>query len=152
MPRGSEVLVDVGRQGLTFRLPTRSPGGADIKVSRSARGGFHRVHARSPDGSTVYVEVLAYPELVPHDAAIAEQQDALRQRAPDARIAGPIADAFHGRPSTGFEFEGTLGTAQTRRRFVFVDTPARTIRIVYDPGSAMNEAILATLRLEQDEG
>ena len=111
--------------------------------------GRHRVHAQTADGSTVYVEIVSWPEHVAHRDAIAEQRADLRQRAPDATIGEPEKAEIAGRPASAFTFDGQLGEARRRRRFVYVDTAARTLRIVVDPGSPANEAILATLVLDE---
>ena len=147
-----DVVVRDDEHGLTLRVPRHTADGAPVAIDRDARDGTHRVHAHASDGSTVYVEVVSFPGLVDHDAAIAEQQAGLRVRAPGAAI-GPIRPAtVAGRPATAFEFAGTIDGVRRRRWFAFVDTSARTIRIVDDPGSPANDAILATLTFDDDDG
>ena len=135
--------------GWSIRIPARASTGEAVTFERDARDGRHRVHAQTPDGSTVYVEVVSSPDRVSHVDAIAEQRTGLRERSPDAEIGAPETAELAGRPATGFTFEGRLGADRRRRRFVYVDTEARTVRIVYDPSSATNDAILATLVLDE---
>jgi len=144
------VVIRDPEHGLTIQLPTHTADGAAVEVDRDERDGAHRIHAHAPDGSTVYVEVVSFPGLLDHDTAIADQQAGLRVRAPGAAI-GPVRPAtVAGRPATAFEFAGALGGVRRRRWFAFVDTATRTIRVVHDPGSPANEAILATLTLDDE--
>jgi hypothetical protein len=144
------VIVRDEAHGLTLRVPTRTADGEPVALDRDERDGAHRLHAHAPDGSTVYVEVVSFPGLVDHDVAIAEQQATLRMRAPGAAI-GPIRPAtVAGRPATAFEFAGAIDGVRRRRWFAFVDTASRTVRIVTDPGSPADDAILATLVLDDD--
>ena len=143
-----EAVVDA-EHGWSIRIPTRTVDGAAVTLERGADAARHRVHAQTADGSTVYVEVVSWPEHVVHRDAIADQRGDLRHRAPDATIGEPEATEIAGRPATAFTFDGRLGEMRRCRRFVFVDTAARTLRIVSDPGSSTNEAILATLVLDE---
>ncbi len=145
--RGDAVVRDA-EHGLTLRVPTETADGIPVELTRDERDGSHRIHAHTPDGSSVYVEVVSYPGLVDHDTAIADQQAGLRVRAPGAAI-GPVRPAtVAGRAATAFEFAGALEGVRRRRWFAFVDTAQRTVSVVHDPGSPANDAILATLTLD----
>ena len=145
-----DVVVRDAAHGLTLRVPAETADGVPVALDRDERDGAHRIHAHTPDGSSVYVEVVSYPGLVDHDAAIADQQAGLRGRAPGAAI-GPVRPAtVAGRAATAFEFAGALEGVRRRRWFAFVDTAQRTVRVVHDPGSPASDAILATLTLDDD--
>jgi hypothetical protein len=48
---------------------------------------------------------------------------------------------------TGFDVRGTLQGRWKERRFLFIDGPTCTYRIVHDPRSASNERVLASMQI-----
>jgi hypothetical protein len=142
-------IVD-SEAALAIEIPEWSPSGAAVAVEWNERDRRRRLHAQTPDASEVYVEVLVAPELVDHAASIADQMAFLRDRAIDPTLTEAVPGTCAGRPATTFDFAGELGGHSRIRRFAFVDAGGRTYRIVHDPTSPANAAILRTLVLATD--
>ena len=105
----------------------------------------HRMRAQTADGSEVYVEVVSYAGIVDRGQAVTEQRDALRVGRPG--ISGPTSTRVLGRPAAPFDSSGLLGGTRRVLRFLLVEAGVRTVRIVFDPTSPENDAILGTLAI-----
>ncbi len=127
-----------------------SAAGQTVNIRSGARNDIHVMHAETPDQSTIYFEVTAYPSVRAHDALVAAQRTFLADNATGETIGDVRVTILSDRPATTFDFEGFLQGRIKTRRFCFVDT-ARTYRVVYDPTSARNEAVLTTLRFLADD-
>jgi len=123
-----------------------------MQVLRDERDGVHRVHVLSPDESELYFEVVAYPHPVAHPEAVAQQQRFLTEHSPDGAYTPAETTMVQSLPATTFGFQGTLGSRWKVRRFLFVDTPVRTCRIVYDLTSDLNVQVLDSLVISDDSG
>ena len=143
---GWRIVTDP-EHGLTLHVPTVTPAGAAVGVRVDRDAVDHRIHAQTADGSEVYVEIVSFAGIVDRDEASAEQRAALRARSPEARISELFPITIIGRTATTFDFSGVLGGLRRDRRFIFVDSADRTVRIVVDPTSPTNMAILDTLEL-----
>ena len=99
------------------------------------------------DGSEVYVEIVSFAGKIDHEEASNGQRAALRARSPGARLSVPTSRTIRDRPATTFDFSGALGGLRRDRRFIYFDTADRTVRIVLDPTSPVNDVILDTLEL-----
>ncbi|MDQ3397679.1 MAG: hypothetical protein M3511_07900 [Deinococcota bacterium] len=136
------------RHQYSVAMPQETPLGQPVTVQSSERGDVHLMHAESPDQSELYFEVTTYAEIVDHARLASEQRSFLGENAPDGELTA-IAPAAIGRHSgTVFDFQGTLQGCWKVRRFLFVDGPHYSYRIVYDPTSALNHEILESLRVE----
>ena len=142
--------IEDAEGGFAIEIPEVAASGAPVELERDERDGARRLHAQTPDGSEVYVEVLAGASAVDHAVAFADQQRFLRERATVESLTDPAQSLLGGRPASTFDFVGELGGQHRSRRFAFVDAGGRTYRIVHDPSSPANEAILMTLRLPGD--
>jgi len=142
--------IEDAEGGFAIEIPEEAAGGAPVELERDVRDGARRLHAQTPDGSEVYVEVLAGATVVDHAVAVADQQRFLRERATVETLTDPAKVLLGGRPASTFDFVGVLGGRHRSRRFAFVDAGGRTYRIVHDPTSPANEAILLTLTLPED--
>ena len=116
-----------------------------MAIDRDLDGPTHRLHARTADDSTVYVEVVSGSGFVDHPTIVAEQTEALQERFDDVTIGRPSTMEVAGRLATAFDVEGTLAGITRTRRFVIIDGPAHTFRIVIDPTSEANLAALDDL-------
>jgi len=139
--------------GIAIDVPASAPSGAPVEVTEVHHDdGTHRLHAQTGDRSEVYVEVLSFPGRIDHRAALEDQRASLAARDPGG-VVGPLrSDRLLDRPATGFEFDGVLDGQPRQRRFVLVDLGPRTVRVVSDPSSVLNEKIVATLRVTTAAG
>ena len=151
MAKSWTVVAD-REHGFSIRIPSRTPSDQSVTIDRAERDGVGRVHAHTPDGSELYVEVVAYPGLIDRQEAAIEQRRFLSERDPECRLTRVRAIKIGSLMGSGFRFTGILGGQPKARRFVFVDTADRTFRIVYDPTSTLNAAVLRTLVIGEAEG
>jgi hypothetical protein len=133
--------------GYRVWIPAETPGGRPVAVQSGERFGRYLMHAESPDQSELYFEVLAYEGLMEHHALVKDQQAFLRENSADAAVSEATAGTLHHLEGTTFDFRGTLQNRWRVRRFLFVDGPNRTYRIVHDPTHALNTQVLLTLQL-----
>lgn len=136
-------LSDPSR-GVRILVPRVLPGGTRVDLDRDVDGSVHSLRAWSDDRSTVYVEVVSGPGLVEHMTVVAEQASGLAARSDDVVIGAATTTEVAGRLATTFDVEGTFDGTRRVRRFVIVDGPEHTFRIVIDPTSEANRAALAS--------
>lgn len=140
------VAVDFG---YAVWIPESTPNGQKVTIQTREHAGIHIMHAESPDQSELYFEVAAYPTILDHEALAQQQQDFLRQHSDDGTLTAIAPGTVSHLAGTTFDFRGTLQGRWKERRFLFIDGPARTYRIVHDPTSALNVQSLSTLELRQ---
>ena len=139
------TLIADEEHNYSVQIPKVTPTGQSVEILEDQRDGVHRVHAHSPDLSELYFEIVSYPAQIDHDEAVAEQKGFLSRQSPDAAITATRRCAVGTSDATEFRFEGTLQGRWKVRRFVFMSTPNRTYRVIYDPTSAVNERVLESL-------
>jgi len=127
--------VDLPEVGLAFGYPRRTPNGQAVELDDV------RVHARSEDGEE------AYFELSRHLGATAlrryeDERDFLVARY-GAEVTPLTATTLDGLPAQEF----TAAFGDTLRRFVLVERGRWFYRVVYDPRSPLNLAVLETIRI-----
>ena len=133
--------------GFAIDVPSTAPSGATVAVDHEmTAGAAHRLHAHTPDATEVYVDVVSYPAIIDHGVAREDQRRGLAERDPAGTIVAAPDGSLFGRATTRLDFDGMLGGLPRRRRFVWLDLGPRTLRIVCEPTSAANAAIIATLR------
>ena len=133
-------------------VPTKTPNGRIVSIQSEERNGRHIMHAESPDQSEFYFEVFAYEGLKDHPALVRDQQAFLQENSPDGTYSQAAQETLHHLQGTIFDFSGTLQNRWKVRRFLFVDGPNRTYRIVHDPTSELNIRALQTLQLGSGTG
>jgi len=143
------VVADV-EHGFSIRIPSRTPSDHPVTIDRAERDGVGRLHAHTPDGTELYVEVVAYPGSIDRREAAIEQRRYLSEQDPECLLSRMRAIKIGSLVRSGFRFTGTLGGHLRVRSFIFVDAADRTFRIVYDPTSTLNRAVLRTLTIGGD--
>jgi hypothetical protein len=118
-----------------------TPAGHPVELRRlESAGGGPRVHLISPASDELYFEVGRYPDTTPEEAYARFTAD-VAGRVPEAVFTELRADWLGGRP--GFRFGVQL---PDRRRVVWLLPATDALyRIVYNPESAVNEQVLATV-------
>ncbi len=140
----SNIVDDEHEYSLS--LPKTTPNGQTVTIQTGEHGEVHIMHIESPDQSALYFEVTTYPTLLDHSTLVEEQQAFLRGHCADERLSDVRHGKLAGHTGTTFDFGGTLGSRWKDRRFLFIDGPRRTYRIVYDPTSSLNEWVLRRLK------
>jgi len=132
--------------GYTVWIPESTPNHQKVTIERRENDDVHIMHAESPDQLELYFEVTAYPSIIDHEILAGQQQDFLRENSRDGTVTeiiqGTVGDFF----GTTFDFRGTLQGKWKERRFLFVNGPDRTYRVVHDPTSTLNREVLKSLR------
>jgi hypothetical protein len=139
-------IVDT-EHGYSVSIPAATPRGQAVSIQTGERGGVHLMHAESPDLSELYFEVAAYPDVRDHAVLADGQRRFLTDQSADVEVTGTDKRVIGRFAGTGFDVRGTLQGRWKERRFLFVDGPSRTYRIVHDPRSPLNERVFASLRL-----
>ena len=140
----SNIVDDEHEYSLS--LPKTTPNGQTVTIQSGERDEVHVMHIESPDQSDLYFEITTYPTLLDHNTLAEEQQAFLRGHCADGRLSDVRHGKLAGHTGTTFDFGGTLGSHWKDRRFLFIDGPRRTYRIVYDPTSDLNEWVLRSLK------
>ena len=141
----TEFAIDDRERGYCVTLPKTTPLGQTVSIQTGVRKGAYVMHAETSDQHELYFEVTAYPNRRDHAKLAAEQLAFLRDRAPAGRTTVPTAGSVGRLNGLTFDFSGVLQGRFKERRFLFVDTQARTYRLVFDPTSALNECVLDRL-------
>jgi hypothetical protein len=146
MTEMSNIVDDEHEYSLS--LPKTTPNGQTVTIQSGERGEVHVTHIESSDQSALYFEITTYPTLLDHNTLAKEQQAFLRVHCTDGQLSDIRHGKLAGHTGTTFDFGGTLGSRWKDRRFLFIDGPRRTYRIVYDPTSPLNEWILRRLKFD----
>jgi hypothetical protein len=122
--------------------------GEPVTTRHTEENGLHRVHLQSLDQSELYFEVVSYDQTVDHQQGIQKQRNDLSERSPDGTFTAEVEQDVGSIMANGFDFEGFLEGRWKVRRFLYLDGPDRTYRIVFDPTSELNVEVLGTFALD----
>lgn len=139
-------IVDEGHD-YVVSIPEMTPAAAHVQLHFSKRLGAHILHAESPDQSELYFEVAAFPDLMNHDQLAEGERTFLRNHSVYGQLTDVKVVDIMGHQGTTYDFRGTLQGRWKERRFLILEGPHRTYRLVYDPTSGLNERLLQSLQL-----
>ena len=142
--------INDDEHGYAVEIPDATPRGQAVAVRSGERNGVHILHAESPDQSELYFEVTSYPALNDHGALARDQQRFLSEHAADAEMTAIERTVTLGQSGLTFDFSGTLQGRWKARRFLFLDGPTRTYRVVRDHTSELNERVLGSFNLRRE--
>ena len=128
-------------------IPVETPSGQKVAIQSGERDGRHMMHAETPDQSEFYLEVLAYEGRLNHSSLAEDQRQFLAEHSGDGTTSEPVIESIFDLSGTTFQFEGTLQGKWKVRKFLFVDGPNRTYRVVHDPRSELNKQAMQSLAL-----
>ncbi|HEY5786714.1 MAG TPA: hypothetical protein VIT65_18260 [Microlunatus sp.] len=128
--------VEIPDLGLAFGYPCRTPGGQVVWLDDV------RLHACSEDGVEAYFELSRHLDTTAV-ARYEEERDFLLARY-EAAVTPLTAGTFHEMPA--HDFSAAFG--DTARTFVLVERGRWLYRVVYDPRSQLNLAVLETIRID----
>lgn len=129
--------------GLRFQYPTRTPDGQGVVVDQEPLGAARRYHVMSEDRAAIYFELRSYdgPRTPVTDW---EQLRTHLVATYDGLVHAPLATTrVNGLslPAWGTHFSWP----EKSRALIYLVVGERLARIIYNPESALNEAILGTL-------
>ena len=133
--------------GYAVWIPESTPNDQKVTIETRENAGVHTMHAESPDQSELYFEVTVYPSIIDHDTLARQQQKFLEEHSKGGTMTEIIQGTVGSHSGTTFDFRGTLQEKWKERRFLFVNSPKRTFRIVNDPTSTLNLEVLMSLKL-----
>ncbi len=133
---------------VAFRYPAVTPQGHAVERTEEPFRDNERVHLSSPDRQELYLEVVRFHDLSPQDEYL-HHKPYLEQRFGADSITTLTETSLFGRRAWTYAFCGEEGE-QTLERLVFLLRVDRyTYRIIYDPRSALNTEIIATLTVAE---
>ena len=128
--------VEIPDLGLAFSYPSRTPGGQEVRLDDV------RLHARSEDGIETYFELSRHLDMTA-GGRYRKERDFLLTRY-DAVVTLLTAGTFHQMPAHTF----SAAFGDTARTFVLIERGRWLYRVVYDPRSRLNLAVLETIRID----
>lgn len=133
--------------GYAVWIPESTPNDQKVMIASREKAGIHIMHAESPDQSELYFEVTTYPSIIEHEMLARQQQEFLVENSADGTMTELNQGTVGSHSGTTFDFRGTLQGKWKERRFLFVDGPHRTFRVVHDPTSTLNIEVLLSFKL-----
>lgn len=127
--------IELPGGGLAFRFPATTPDGQPVTVDDV------RVHLQSVDGAAVYFEVSRH--VGARVQATYEQERAFLEERLAAEV-GPLSPSTFAGTSA---FECAFSFGEKQRAIVLLERDGWLYRIVYDPTSALDLAMLETMTL-----
>jgi hypothetical protein len=128
--------VRLSELGLTFDYPQRTPGGHAVEFDDV------RVHACSADGDEVYFELSRHLDLTAQAQYEREREFVSSRLGADVTPLTPTTLASLPAQEFGAVWDGN------ERRFVLVERGRWLYRVVYDPRSPLNVAVLESIRID----
>ena len=130
---------------LRFDHPPLTPQGYPAEISLDMKEEAHRVHLHTPDSPELYFEVTRYTQLQA-ETGYALLTEILAQRAGNFQASTVTHTKVAGQAACIFDFK----IADLERRVIFIQRGMPLYRILYDPRSAHNEQVLATLHFQAE--
>lgn len=128
--------VEIPDLGLAFGYPRRTPSG------QSGRLDDVRLHARSDDGVEAYFELSRHLDVTSMTWYVEERGSLVARFG--AEVTPLVATTFHDKPA--HEFSVTF--ADTVRAVVLIERGPWLYRVIYDPRSPLNHAVLETIQID----
>jgi hypothetical protein len=134
---------DDPRFELGFRYPDPTPGGQAVTRAERTHGDAFGVHLHTDDWE-LYVELMRY-SATPATALYAEHHAALVKRFGTESVSKLGSTFLAGQPARTYSFRWAEG----ERVAIVVSSASATYRVIYNPLSPLNEAVLATFELRK---
>lgn len=125
-----------------FKYPDPTPQGYSVEKAEGQREDAIRVHLSSPQSQELYFEVTRFVNLAPKEE-YQRHKDFLTQQFENLSI----TDLEESQLETLAAQTYTFAWPEKERKVVLVQKDQATYRILYDPRSALNTEVLATLKL-----
>jgi hypothetical protein len=129
---------------LRFRYPEVTPQGQPVDLTEEEPDGGHRVHLTPRQGEELYLEFLRFPDLHPAEEHARHRAYLVSRFGPEA-VSELTGTSLGSTPAWSYGFR-----AQGMERAVLSLRVGRvTYRIISDPRAALNDQIIATVRVEE---
>jgi hypothetical protein len=138
-----------------FRYPDVTPRGRPVKRIEEQvddhRGEMERVHISSPDRRELYFELARFGGITPKDE-YANHKQYLEQRFGADSITALTETSLQDRPAWTYAFRWDGEEGPKERAALLLQVGDDTYRVIYDPRSALNDQVIATLRIVERAG
>lgn len=134
---------------MTVHYPTTTASGERVEIDESSRDGMKRIWVHSPDRLEVYLEIVTYPERLDHAELYASQRRfhlSAEGRA-DAWIDDLQRTELRSLPASRYALGWSESVRAMTRECCFADLPDGTFRLIFDPRSPTNHAIVEYIEL-----
>jgi hypothetical protein len=144
--RGRSGWLEFSRPAfrLRFLYPEVTPQGRPVDITEEEHDGVHRVHLTAREGGELYLEVIRFPHLRPAEE-YARHRAYLADRFGPEAVSEPTETSLRSAPAWSYGFRGK----ELERAVLSLQVGRDTYRIVSDPRAALNDEIIATVRIEQ---
>jgi hypothetical protein len=129
---------------IEFNYPGVTPQGQTVERDEEPFREYARVHLSSPDGQELYLEVVRFHDLAPRDEYEQHRPYLEKRFGPDS-ITPLTETTLQGRPACAYAFRGDEAERSLERAVLLLEIGADTYRVIYDPRSALNAQVLATV-------
>jgi hypothetical protein len=127
--------------GLTFSYPEVTPQGQTVERGDEPFRRYARIHLSSPDREELYVEIVRFDDLAPEDEYRTHRSFLDRRFGSDA-VTALTETSWQGQQAWAYGFRWEGG----ERAVSLIQVDGETYRIIYDPRSALNSDVIATLK------
>lgn len=131
---------------IEFSYPDPTPEGHAVERTEGDRGDMQRVHLRSLTSTELYFEATRFAGRTPHDE-YSRHRPYLEQRFGQGAVDDLTETMLGGRPASRYAFHWEAG----ERAVVSLGLAGETYRLIYDPSSPLNEEILSTVRVREQD-
>jgi hypothetical protein len=133
---------------IEFSYPAVTPRGHTVERNEEPFREYARVHLSSPDGPELYLEVVRFHDLAPPDE-YQHHRPSLEKRFGADSITALTETTLRGRPAWAYAFRGDEAERSVERAVLLLEIGGDTYRVIYDPRSALNAQVLATLTFSE---
>ncbi|HUF38144.1 MAG TPA: hypothetical protein VMN57_06450 [Anaerolineales bacterium] len=131
---------------VTLRYPDPTPAGHPVRIDDLSRGNVQRYHFVSEGSDEVYFEIGRYPDET-IESALAAFVEGVVSRIDGIEIGERERSEVAGHPATRLE----IRWPGKRRWIHFLDVDGVTYRVILNPDSALNFAILDELHIDRNK-
>jgi hypothetical protein len=129
---------------IEFSYPAVTPERHTVERNDEPFREYARVHLSSPDAEELYLEVVRFHDLAPPDE-YQHHRPYLEKRFGADSITPLTETTLRGRPAWAYAFRGDEAERSLERAVLLVEIGGDTYRVIYDPRSALNAQVLATV-------
>jgi hypothetical protein len=131
---------------LEFSYPSPTPQGHEVERKEQRvddhRGDMERVHLSSPSSGELYFELARFAGITPQDE-YANHRPYLEQRFGPGAVMELSETTLLNRPAWAYGIK----SPETERAVLLLHLDGDSYRIIYDPRSALNDQVIATLAI-----
>jgi hypothetical protein len=129
---------------IELSYPGVTPQGQTVERDEEPFREYARVHLSSPDRQELYLEVVRFQGLAPRDE-YEQHRPYLEQRFGADSITPLTETTLRGRPAWAYAFRGDVAERSIKRAVLLLENGEDTYRLIYDPRSALNAQVIATV-------